>query len=132
MEKWCLVVWKHPGERQCRLPRRLSQEYAGIEDRMHREIRVLRRGIKVLERLPNVPSDAQALRTFFLDFSHQGLFGSFSSFNTASGQEEVPARAYRSNPAMTIWYHSVNSSPGMIRVSVYLGTKDVLRLSHDG
>jgi hypothetical protein len=102
MEKWYLVVWKHPDAWQCRLPWRLSQEYAGIEDRLHREIRVLRGDIKVLERLPNFPSDVQALRTFFLDFSHQGLFGGFSSFNTASGQEEVPAIAYRSNPAIAI------------------------------
>jgi hypothetical protein len=91
-----------------------------------------RKSVKVLECLANFPSDVQALRTFFLDFSSQGLLGSLSSFNTSSGQEEVPTIAYRSNSAITVWYHSVDSSPGMIRVSLYLGTKDVLHLSHDG
>jgi len=99
---------------------------------MHGKVLVIRGGIKVLECLPQFLNDLQPLRTFFRDFSHQGLFGSLSAFNTSSGQEEVPAIAYRSNSAIAVSYHSVDGSPGMIRVFVYLGTEDVLYLRHDG
>jgi len=85
MEKLRLVVWQHPDERQCRLRWDPSKECACIKYRMHRKISVLRGSIKVLECLANLLGDVQPLGTFFLDFSHQGLFGSFSSFNTASG-----------------------------------------------
>jgi hypothetical protein len=132
MEKLCLGIWKHPDHRIFRLSWRLSKESSCVEYGMHGKVRVIRGGIKVLECLANFPSDVQALRTFFLDFSHQGLLGRLTGFDTPSGQEEVPAIAYRSNPTIAIWYHSVDSSPGMIRVSVYLGTEDVLYLSHDG
>jgi hypothetical protein len=98
---------------------------------MHCKVLVIRGGIKVLECLANFSSDGQALRTFFLDFSSQGLLGRLSGFDTASGQEEVPAIAYSSNSAIAVSYHSLDGSPGMIRVSIYLLTEDVLYLSHD-
>jgi hypothetical protein len=98
---------------------------------MHSKVRIIRGGIKVLECLANFPSDAQPLCTFFRDFSHQGLLRRLIGFDTSSRQKEVLARAYRSNPAIAIWYHRVDGSPGMIRMSVYLGTKDMLYLSHE-
>jgi hypothetical protein len=98
---------------------------------MHGKVLVIRGGIKVLECLANFPSDVQALRTFFLDFSHQGLLGRLTGFNTASRQEEVSARAYHSNPAFAVWDHRIDGSPSMIRRSVYPRTEDVLHLSHD-
>jgi hypothetical protein len=98
---------------------------------MHGKVLVLRGGIKVFECLANFPSDGQALRTFFRDFSHQSLFGRLTGFDTSSGQEEVPARAYHSNSAFAVWDHGVDGSPSVIRVPVYLGTEDVLHLSHD-
>jgi hypothetical protein len=85
-----------------------------------------------LECLANFPGDVQPLGTFFLDFSSQGLLRRLVGFDTSSRQKEVVAIAYRSNPAITVWYHSVDSSSSMIRVSVYLLTEDVLHLSHDG
>src|SRR4030095_573135 len=99
---------------------------------MHGKVRALRGGIKVLECLAHFPSNMQALCTFFRDFSHQGLFGSFSSFNTASAADEVAPGADRSNPASSIWYHRVDASPGMIHLSVYLLPEDVPHHSHDG
>jgi len=44
----------------------------------------------------------------------------------------MPARAYRRNSAFAVRDHGIDSSPHMIRVSLSLGTKDVLHLSHDG
>jgi hypothetical protein len=132
MEKLRLVVWKHPVERQCRLPWCLSKEYAYIEYYMHGKVLVLRVSIKVLEGFPHFLNDLQPLRTFFLDFSHQRLLGRLTGFGTTSGQEEVSMRLDGRNPACAVSYHSIDSSPGMIRVSVYLRTEDVLHISHDG
>jgi hypothetical protein len=98
---------------------------------MHGKVLVIRGGIKVLECLANFPSNVQPLGTFFLDFSHEGLLRRLTGFNTSSGQEEVPARAYHSNSAFAVWDHGVDGSPSVIRVPVYLGTEDVLHLSHD-
>jgi hypothetical protein len=85
MEKLHFSVWKHPDHGIFGLPWHLSKEYASIEDRMHGKVRVLRGGIKVLECFPQFLNDLQPLRTFFRDFSHQGLLGSFSAFNASSG-----------------------------------------------
>ena len=100
MEKRYLIVWKHPDHRVFRLPWRLSKECACIEYRMHGKVLVISGGIKVLECLAKFPSDVQPLGTFFLDFSHQGVLGRFTGFDTTSGQEEMPAITYRSNPAL--------------------------------
>jgi hypothetical protein len=99
---------------------------------MHGKVLVIRGCIKVLECFANFPGDVQPLGTFFLDFSSQGLLGRLSGFDTTSGQEEVPARAYRSNSAIAVSYHSIDGSPGMIRVSVYLRAEDSLHLGQDG
>src|SRR5262245_784979 len=85
MENLCLVVWRHPDKRQCHLSWRLSKECAYIEYRMHRKIGIFRGGIKVLEHIANFLSDVQPLRTFFLDFSHEGLFGRLIGFYLSAG-----------------------------------------------
>src|SRR5215468_10399249 len=84
MEKLRLAVWKHPDDRQCHLPWHVPQKRPCVEYCMHGKVLVLRGGIKVLECFANFPSDVQALCTFFLDFSHQGLLGSLSAFNPSS------------------------------------------------
>ena len=132
MEKPRLGVWKHPDRRIFRLPWRLSEECPCVEYCMYGKVLVIGGGIKVLECFANFPSDVQALRTFFRDFSHQGLFESLSALNTSSGQEEVSMRLDGRHHAYAVSYHSIDGSPSVIRVSVYLCTKDVLYLSHDG
>ena len=132
MEERRRVVWKHPDARQYRLPWRLPKECAGIEYRMHGKICLLRGGIKVLECLPYFLSDVQPLRTFFLDLSHQGLFGRLTGFYPSSREPEVPMCLDGCHPACTVWDNGVDGSPTMIRVAIYLGTEDVLHLSHDG
>ena len=82
------------------MPWRLSKECACIEYRMHGKVRVIRGGIKVLECLANFPSDVQPLGTFFLDFSHQGLLGRFTRFDTTSGQEEMPSASVQQQPCL--------------------------------
>jgi hypothetical protein len=99
---------------------------------MHRKISVLREGIKVLKYLANFLSDVQPLSTFFLDFSHKGLFGRLTGFYLSSGEPEIPMFLDGRHPAFTIWDHSINGSPSVIRMAVYLGTEDVLHLSHNG
>lgn len=132
MEKLPRGVWPHPDDRQCRLPWRLSEECACVKYGMHGKVLVVRSSIKVLECFANFLGDVQPLGTFFRDFSHQGLFGRLTSFETASGQEEVSIYLDGRNPACTVWYDGVDGSSGMIRVAVYLGAEDVLHLSHDG
>ena len=132
MEKRCFIVWNHPDRGICRLSWRLSKESPGVEDRIHRKIRVLRGGIKVLEGFPNGLNDMQPLRTFFLDFSDEGLFGRLTSFYPSSGEPEVSMLLDGRNPAGAVSYHSIDGSSSVICVSAYLRTEDVLHISHDG
>jgi hypothetical protein len=132
MEKLRLGVWKHPDERQCHLTWHLPQKRPCVEDGMHCKVLVIRGSIKVLECLTNVLGDVQPLCTFFRDFSHQGLFWSLSFFNTSSGEPEMSMLLDGRHPAFAVSYHSIDGSPSMIRVSVYLLTEVVLHLNHDG